>query len=269
MSSPSSCGNKEALVAYLYGECDAVELDAFEAHLLTCLTCATEVREMRGVRLALGEWAVPNAQLGFRIVNEPPDTARSPRWFWPVPVWAQAAAAAVFFVAGVAAMANLEVRYGSDGLVVRTGWGSTSPGTAGPADLAGTAAMPAAWRSEMQALADSLRGEFARQAQRVAAASHDDAAPPRLVSARSSASEAELMRRVAALIEQSEQRKDRELAVRLAQLYREVETNRRTDLARFQQGLGDIQGQTGRALTDQRDWMTNYVVRTASPRQPQ
>ena len=39
-----------------------------------------------------------------------------------VPQWALGAAAALLLAAGVAAVANLEVRYGTDGLVVRTGW---------------------------------------------------------------------------------------------------------------------------------------------------
>lgn len=261
------CGNKEALVAYLYGECSAAERDALDTHLLTCLTCATELREMRGVRMTLGEWTPPETALGFRIVSEPVPRARR---FWPVPAGAQAAAAVFFVVAGAAAMANLEIRYDAAGVVVRTGWTRSDQATSRVAGSGTPAAgaMPAAWRSELDAVADQLRREFAAHERRVAAAAREDA--PRAVTVRSGggATEADVLRRVEALIDQSEQRQQREMALRLQQLVRDVDRNRRTDLALIEQSFGLIQGQTGRALTDLRDSMTNYVVRT-SQRQPQ
>lgn len=271
MTSPSICGNKEALVAYLYGECDAAERDALDAHILTCLTCATELREMRGVRVALGEWTVPDAELGFQIVQALEPAPRA-RWLWPVPVWAQAAAAVFVVVAGCAALANLEIRYGSDGLVVRTGWtrAPLGPGAIG-VESAAPQALPAAWQSELNALRDQFREEFAAHEQRVAAASHDDASA-RVVAARvGNANDAEVLRRVQDMLDQREKRQQSELALRLTMLVRDLEAKRRIDMARIEQSFGRIQGQTGTAIANQRDWTTNYtnnLLRT-SLRQPQ
>lgn len=256
------CGNKEALVAYLYGECDAAERDALDAHLLTCLTCATELRGLRGVRTSLAEWEVPEVELGFRITQEPARRA----WRWPVPVWAQAAAAALLVVSGAAALANLEVRYGPEGLVVRTGW-TRSDATPSIGAMSATLppsanAQPPEWRTELAATAEQLRREFSARAA-------TSAEPGRIVPVRSTSSaDAEQIRRVAsALIEDSERRQQRELALRIQQLARDVETNRRTDLARIEYHFGKMEGQTGAAIAQQRDYM-NYLVRT-SQRQPQ
>lgn len=258
------CGNKDALISYLYGECDGGERDALDAHLLTCLTCATELRSLRGVRSSLAEWQVPDVPLAIKIAERP----ASSRWWFPA--WAQAAAAAIFVVAGVAGLANLEIRYGADGFVVRTGW---TRGDTTAANRAATAtATQAEMRKELAAAIDRLRGEFAAREGRV----NVSADGARMTPARATtASDADVLRRVQALIDQtiekSEQRQQRELALRMQQLARDVEINRRTDLARIEQSFGRMQLDTGAAIVSQRDWAknyTDYVLRT-SQRQPQ
>jgi hypothetical protein len=50
------CEHGEALVAYLYGEANAKENAAFEAHLASCRACAGELEAFSGARLAIGDW---------------------------------------------------------------------------------------------------------------------------------------------------------------------------------------------------------------------
>lgn len=74
-------------------------------------------------------------------------------------------------------------------------------------------------------------------------------------------SNAEVLQRVQALIDQSETKQRRELALRVAQVIRDFDTQRQTDLVRIQQGLAQIEGNNA---ADRQ--LLNYVVR-ASQRQ--
>ena len=143
-----ACGltmcNKEQLIGYLYDELGAAERTTFEAHLASCAACRTEVAGLRRTREHLTRWAPPDPEFEFHIVRgaaAPPPPAR--RWFGFVPQWAMAAAASVLVLAGAAAIAHVELRYGPDGFVVRTGWASAAPapvsgGTQVPSQAAAT-----------------------------------------------------------------------------------------------------------------------------------
>jgi hypothetical protein len=120
MSEERTCGEREALVTYLYGEADPAARARFEGHLLACGACRQELDALRGVRARLADWRRPDQAVGFRLVRDPVVVPFRRRWY-TLPAWAQAAAA-VLLLAGAAAVANLDVRYGKDGLVVRTGW---------------------------------------------------------------------------------------------------------------------------------------------------
>lgn len=76
-------------------------------------------------------------------------------------------------------------------------------------------------------------------------------------------SDAEFLARMRELVEASEQRQQRELALRLSQVVRDVETQRRVDLARVADSLGIVEGRTGLAVAEQRD-LLNYLVRVSS-----
>lgn len=263
------CDDKQRLVAYLYGETTAEEQAAVESHLATCAACAGELSALQDVRGHLAAWNAPEAELGFRVTREPvvavppPERARAR---WSVPAWAQAAAAVLVLSVG-AAIANLEIRYGADGITLRTGWSREAPPAQGA--VAGTvagAAAPtvtriagqddAAWHA---ALADSekrLRAEFA--VARVGA-------PPVPVLSRTSASSDDVLQRVRALIEESERRQQHELALRVAQVSQDVESQRRADLVRIEQGMGQIEGVTGAEAARQRD-LLNYLVRVSERR---
>jgi len=106
-----NCGDGQALVSYIYEECGGDERAAIDAHLLTCASCAEEVAGLRGTRVQLSAWTPPAVDLGFRVTSaadatEAPEPARILRparwWSRPLPAWAQVAAAAVIFSAGIA-----------------------------------------------------------------------------------------------------------------------------------------------------------------------
>ena len=72
------------------------------------------------------------------------------------------------------------------------------------------------------------------------------------------------LRRVRAVVDESERRQQRELALRLAEAIREVNAQRQADLVRIDRNIGAMQNNTGREMLRQRNEMLNYVsVRTA------
>ena len=117
--------NHERLLDYLYDELSADERKAFEIHVHDCSACRSELAALGSTRHALALWSPPDPELGFRIVRKE-ETPPPRRAFWNIaPQWGLAAAAVLLLSVG-AAIANLEVRYGSEGFVVRTGWGRSN-----------------------------------------------------------------------------------------------------------------------------------------------
>ena len=247
MTQTFDCGNYEALVEYLYDECGPAERSAIAAHLVMCGRCAAEVASLRATRAELSTWTPPAVHLGFRLVSEsgPVNVLRPARWWArPLPAWAQAAAAVVIFAAGV-------------GLGVLRG-GVLSGPTAGAA-----VAAPAAVTShELTALEQRLRSEIAELR---AAGSHEPVtAVP--VSTTSDANSDAVMRQVRQLVRESEQRQQRELALRTAEMIRDFDTQRRGDLVRIEQTFGRMEGTTGAQVEQQRQ-MLNYLMRVSQPPQ--
>ena len=72
----------------------------------------------------------------------------------------------------------------------------------------------------------------------------------------------EMVRRLQTLIQESERRQQRELALRVADVMRDVTSQRAADLVRVEQSLGLIQNNTGVELLKQRQQL-NYLVRTS------
>ncbi|HOQ61268.1 MAG TPA: hypothetical protein PKZ08_11640, partial [Vicinamibacterales bacterium] len=169
MNDSRLCGNTDVLMSYLYGDGDEQERLDFGAHLERCERCAAEIAGLQAVRRDMAAWSPPETVLGFRVVRAP-DPARS-RWAWlrpaAMPAWAQLAAASL--VIGIAVgVSGLEVRYGGDGFVVRTGWSRPAPqaaavAPAGAVRAAASADGAAPWRPELESLREQLRGEW-RQA---------------------------------------------------------------------------------------------------------
>lgn len=250
-------GNREeALIAHLYDEGDHAERAAFEAHVAGCSACRAELTELAGVRAHLAAWTPPEPARALAH-EAPPAPRRAAVWatLGEIPVWTQVAAA--LLCVGIAAgVANLEVRYDRGRLSVRTGW-IASPATDAaartPATPVGlqTPAESAAWRADLSALEQQLRAEF-----RAAAAA---SSPPAAQTA--DAGTEEILRRVRTLVERSESRQQRELALRIGELLRDVQAQRTADLVRIDRTLGYIQTGTGAEVMRQRRMLNDLAVR--------
>ncbi len=274
----SLCGypgdRDEALVTYLYDDGDADAARAmFEAHLLTCAQCSEDLSALRSVRTQLGRWHPPEPRFAR---STPPSNQQSAinnqPWWRAVPAWAQVAAALLFL--GVSAgIANLDVRYDQNGLSVHTGWMPPSreasvgapgkpvaravPAAPTPISVASQANVlqgGAPWRADLAALERQLKTEF--HAAQVGAA-------PTIVSAQSTrAADTEIVRRVRALIEESEKRQQRELALRVAEVIRDVNMQRQADLVKVDRALGLVTNDLGVAVLKNQQQM-NYIIRAS------
>jgi hypothetical protein len=111
MNDMNVCGNHEALVGYLYDECEPAERESIAAHVALCTSCANEIEALRDTRAHLGAWTPPSLPLGFQITRTegetPAKVLRPAAWYrQPLPAWAQVAAAAVIFAAGMSVNAG-------------------------------------------------------------------------------------------------------------------------------------------------------------------
>jgi hypothetical protein len=280
MTNHSKCGERESLVALVYDECEESERHRLEAHVHACAMCAEELLQLRATHTALAAWPVaePDKPIVQRLGSElrpwrlvqPDDheqadreAGRSRRVFSVR--WAQAAAAVLVLGASLA-IANIEIKFASDGVVVRTGWQKspieeatrpTERVATGPLDRArGEDAASAPWRADLATLERQLRNEFSVRP--------FVEASTRNVSVGSSrpGTDGQLLQRLRQLIDDSERRQQRELALRVAQVVREVEAQRRGDLARIEQGFGRLEGVTGQEALRQRE-LLNYLVRVS------
>jgi hypothetical protein len=255
----------ETLTAYLYGEIDPAQRATFEGHIATCERCRKELADLQSVRLRLQEWEAPELAhpfvripAGVSIHPDVPtivstdgnDVARSRARVRDLPVWAQTAAA--LLVLGVSAgIANLDVHYDQSGLSIRTGWSRAlmRPVPESPAPL--PAAAP--WRADLTALERQLRTEFRGVT----------SAAPTTLPARDAAADAQLLRRVRAMFEDSERKQQNELALRIAELAGEWETKRKTDLKNIDWNLQAIQQDTGYRVATGQKQMRQYIDQVA------
>jgi hypothetical protein len=251
----------DLLVAYLYDEIDAADRGAFSAHLSGCGRCTRELAALRGVRTTLSAWAPPEPRVVMKyepraLSGEPGATsdegrsddqrARSRSWH-DVPGWAQVAAA--LLVLGVsAAIANVEVRRDASGWTLRTGW-SKVPAAAAPTAAANASAP---WRADLTALERRLRTEF----------QPSPALAVPAAATTTSMSDAELQRRVRAIINESERRQERELALRVAEVIKDVNAQRQADLVKINSSLGFIQTNSYNEQMKQRE-MVNYLLKVS------
>jgi hypothetical protein len=264
MNDARYCENPDLKVSYLYEEGDERERLDFEKHLRSCERCSSELAGLRTVRADVTAWTPPETVLGFRIVREPVP-ARS-RWAWlrppAMPAWAQLAAASL--VIGVAVgLSGLEVRYDANGLAVRTGWSQpAATRAAATVPVAAAVGAEAPWRADLVAFQEQMRNEL----HQTVPASGPTAIQPAVSGGGKGMNDAEFMARVRQLIEASETRTQREMALRLAQVVRDFDTQRRADMTRVADGLGVLEGRTGAAVAQQRELM-NYLVRVSQRQQ--
>ena len=227
------CGDSLALLAYLYDECEPQERRAISAHVAVCEACADEVAALGSTRERLGEWHPPYAQLGFRVMPAESTMARPVQWWRrPMPTWAQAAAAVVVFATGLSLGATLEQE-------------------APPRDAVQGASVtaPAVTAADLLALERRLRTEISQ-------VRGTSSVQPRAVT------DVQVLERVRAMIQDSEQRQQRELALRTAEVVRDFDAQRRVDLTRIERTLGQMDGTTGVEVEQQRQ-MLNYLMRVS------
>jgi len=268
------CDDKALLIAYLYGDCDEGERRRAEEHLATCADCAAELHQLRDVRGVLREWVPPEQALGFRIVREEVRATVTPmpsrdaggdrhakpsRWSSALPAWAQLAAAVLLLAVG-AAIANLDVRVGSGGVSIRTGWQKAAPlgqaqAPAHPVDLAS--------RAELAAFKSEIEQELAR-VRTVAANANTAGAPRATTEVRLSPTDRDaIQRQVQAVVDDLGRRQqhqfDQQIAERFLRLARDVDTQRSADQRRFLQGLNQID-----VRTTQLSQVQNLMLRQAN-----
>ena len=253
MTETFQCGDNAALVGYLYDDCEAHERMAIAAHVTVCAACAAELAALRSTREQLAAWSPPDAELGFLITQRQAQApqplefkreVKSQRAHWfarPLPAWAQVAAATIVFAVGML----LGIAQGTNGVGSPSNVtvASAQPGSATNVSEASLAALERRLRDEMAA---------------IRVANQETVAP----SSPSLGNEARLMTRVRTLIEESEQRQQRELALRTAELVRDFDSQRRIDLAQIQRNFGQIEGLTGAEVREQRE-MLNYLIRAS------
>jgi hypothetical protein len=282
------CPDQEALVSFLYDEFDgseAVDRRTIAKHIEVCDRCARHLASLGGVRERLRAWQVPDVSpLAFRIASDTPSrhgAGGGTGWTgWVRPAFPMAAAA-VLVLGAALGLARLDVQYDKNGFRVHTGWGHQDSGTAalnggalngatiatanGPTvptpvatagmvtPLSPTDANRQPWHADMQMLAQSLRQEILQASRPV------DPSGARL--APTSASEAALLKRVQQLIDQAEVRQQQNLALRITEVSRDFDLQRRSDMAQIEQGFGTLAKQ--RELESQQNRLLLNAIRTS------
>src|SRR5262249_41166503 len=153
-----------------------------------------------------------------------------------------------------------DIRYDQSGLTLRTGWskpatravGPEGPNAPGASTAADSGGRNAPWRAELTALEAQLRSEI-RSARQAA---------PQPLQARSAAVDVDVLRRVRALVDESERRQQRELALRIAEVCRDINAQRQADLTKIDRNLGFIQNSTGVEIMKQRETI-NYLMKVS------
>jgi hypothetical protein len=259
-----------ALMDYLYGEMAAEGQAAFDAHLAACARCRTELAALGTVRRQLARWSPPEIESTRRdlthggLRGRPEPSRGSSRWR-NLPAWAQVAAAIV--VLGVSAgLANLNVHYDPrNGLNIRTGWwreaqrgdipapaNRNESQTNAPSNISADALSARPWRGDLMALERQLRSEMHAATAGGAAVAHTPAP-----------ADQDSIRRMKVLVDESERRQQRELALRVTALIQDLNAQRQADLRRIDQNLGLIQDRTGVEVLRNRQMIDYYMQRVS------
>jgi len=228
MSLTFECGDKNALVAYLYEECEPELRDVISGHLTRCDSCSSEIDGLGWTRRRLEGWTPPMPELGFQM-PVPVQEARVPWWRAPMPAWAQAVAALLIF--GVGLSVGL-----ARGPVAESQVASNPPAVATEKPPANSAT-----RTELAQLEERIKAEITQLR---------NVTPVRQVV---SSSDEEVMKKVEALLAQSEEKQRREFTLRSVEMARDFEAQRRIDMASVREAVGQFQGVTGTEIRQQRE----------------
>ncbi|HZM97527.1 MAG TPA: hypothetical protein VFB92_29105 [Vicinamibacterales bacterium] len=235
MSETFECGDTGALVAYMYEECEPEIREVIATHLKRCEACSSEIDGLSWTRGRLQAWVPPMPELRFQMSVPAPEPGL-PWWRAPLPAWAQAVAALLIFGVGL-----------SVGLARRP---ATVPSQASSSQPAAVT-IDTASQTDLSDLEQRLRAEMAQMRSTAAT-------PVRQVSA----SDDDIMKKVEALVAQSEERQRREFTLRSVEMAREFETQRRIDMATVRETVGQFQGAAGTEIRQQReaiDRINNFI----------
>ncbi len=223
--------NKEQLVGYLYDDLSAAERAAFEAHLASCVDCRAELRDLDVTRQQLASWTPSEPEFDFRIVRQPRFSPRPRSW---VMRWGIAAAAATLVLAAAAGIARLEVRYGSGGLIVRTGWAAERPAQS-PVEPSSAATQQAIVGRVSSEDSERLLARVAELTERIRALEESQSAPTAraVAAARPGISVSELRK----ILAEAESRQRTEMQLLIAQVWKDFNAARAGDFLRIQQTI--------------------------------
>lgn len=223
----------ELLVAYLYGEIDADGRAAFDRHLLVCAPCRAELDALGGVRSELVHWAPPEpaGHIGVQVAIPAAHRQGITAAMRDIPAWAQIAAATLFLGAA-AGLANVELSYTDGGVSVRTGWRRPAAVESPTASAAEARPTSAPWRDDLTALERELKAAL-------------QARPAAVGSTSTTTGDEALLRRVHQMIQEAERRQQSELALRVAEVARDMQSQRQADLVKIDRTLGVLRSQTG------------------------
>jgi len=258
-----SLENKELIVGFLYDELTSAERKDLQVHLAACGECRNELEELRSTRTHLALWSPPQPDLGFRMISGGSAPAPAlPRRIRFAPVFAFTAAAAIV-LAAAAAIANVEIRYGSDGLVVRTGW--VDQPEAAPMQALGPQAGPEARAVGISAAAgnETAFAELDRRLRTIESAMTPGPSGKQLASSQTGMSDVELLRQVRQMLSEAQSRQETAFATQMLQVVMDFEKQRLSDVALIQQGLDQYQGMTNAEIAQSRD-MLNQWIRAAA-----
>jgi hypothetical protein len=256
--------NKEQLVSYVYEELAGGERAEFERHLSGCTDCQQELADLRGTRHRLASWSPPQPEFNFHIVRgaAAPAVPIAPRRrFAFVPQWALGAAAALLLIAGAASVANLEVRYGQEGLVVRTGW-MQKPIVGQPSTPPSRADQPLQ-AVPVSASSEQLKREIDTLTARLQ--NIEQTYGPQLARVSSPANGTLTVAELRRILEELESRQRTEMALQVAQVWQDFNAARVSDYTRLQDVVSRAQGVTNQQLRQHRDSIET-LYRTASQR---
>ena len=239
--------DKELLIGYVYGELRLSDRDAFERHLAACGECRSEVDGLTGTRATLQSWTPPSPELGFEVVRSPQRIGSPARRSGFSPAWGLAAAA-MLVGAISAAIANLEVTFSRGGVTMRTGWSRAVEAQ----NVSATDAAASAELERVNARLHDLEDRLATLAGAPVAVHAANASGSRM-------SDAEIIRTMRTLIDQSEERQQGVLARQILQVNRDVETARRADFDRLRQGIQQVQGTAFEAAQRQRAFEEHWI----------
>lgn len=220
------CDDREKLIAYLYDEASASERRLVDAHLVECGDCREELRGLRSVRQDLLSWDVPE----HGSVWKPFVTPSAPVWWKQVPAWGLAAAATLVFGIGLAG--GFAARALSAAPLVAQAQPAAAP-TPAAQNIAATPEQVRALEARLASLertsadASNLRAAGLTRVSNIGNSDGDEA----------------LLRRVKAMLDESEGRVTQRTSKRILSMISEIDSQRKRDMASVTQQISDAQAQ--------------------------